>query len=85
MVFTQVIRNCLILPIILKKKKKLKIGVVTFDPLPKMFFNKNFKNYKISNLNQKLNLLKKFNVDFVINKKFDKNFSKDEIHTYCTQ
>ena len=59
-----------------KKKTKLKIGVITFDPIPKMFFIKKLKNYKISNLNQKLNLLKKFNVDFVINKKFDKNFSK---------
>ena len=59
-----------------KKKTKLKIGVITFDPIPKIFFNKKLKNYKISNLNQKLNLLKKFNVDFVINKKFDKNFSK---------
>ena len=59
-----------------KKKTKLKIGVITFDPIPKMFFIKQLKNYKISNLNQKLNFLKKFNVDFVINKKFDKNFSK---------
>ena len=59
-----------------KKKTKLKIGVITFDPIPKMFFIKKLKNYKISNLNQKLNLLKKFKVDFVINKKFDKNFSK---------
>ncbi len=44
-----------------KKKTKLKIGVITFDPIPKMFFIKKLKNYKISNLNQKLNLLKKFN------------------------
>ena len=59
-----------------KKKENLKIGVVTFDPIPKMFFFKKIKNYRISNLNQKLNIFKKFNVDFVINKKFDKKFSK---------
>ncbi len=59
-----------------KKKYKSKLGVVTFDPIPKMFFNKNIKNYRISNLNQKVIYLKKFSVDFVINKKFDKNFSK---------
>ena len=59
-----------------KKKENLKIGVVTFDPIPKMFFNKKLKNYRISNLNQKLDIFKKFNVDFVINKKFDKKFSK---------
>ena len=32
-----------------KLKKGLKIGVVTFDPIPKMFFNPEIKNYRISN------------------------------------
>ena len=59
-----------------KNKKNLKIGVITFDPIPKMYFNKNLKNHKISNLNQKLNYFSKFNVDFFIVKKFDKKFSK---------
>ena len=59
-----------------KTKYKSKVGVVTFDPIPKMFFNKHIKNYRISNFNQKVIYLKKFGVDFVINKKFDKNFSK---------
>ena len=59
-----------------KKKFNLKLGVVTFDPIPKMFFNKQIKNYRISNFDQKLNYFKKFNVDFVINKQFDKKFSK---------
>ena len=59
-----------------KKKKKLKIGVITFDPIPKMFFNPSWKNYRISNFKQKVDFLKKFNVDFIINKKFDTKFSK---------
>tara|TARA_B100000700_G_scaffold37642_1_gene37265 strand:+ start:88 stop:1020 length:933 start_codon:yes stop_codon:yes gene_type:complete len=59
-----------------KIRKKLKIGVVTFNPIPKMFFFKALKNYRISNINQKLELFKNFKVDFVINKKFDKTFSK---------
>jgi riboflavin kinase/FMN adenylyltransferase len=59
-----------------KKKYKLKIGTINFDPMPKMFFNKSFKNFRISNNRQKLDLLKKFGVDFIITKKFDKNFSK---------
>ena len=59
-----------------KKKYKIKIGVLTFDPIPKMFFNKKLKNFKISNLNQKINSFKKFKIDFVIIKKFDKKFSK---------
>ena len=60
----------------LKKELKLKVGVVTFDPIPKMFFNKNIQNYRISNFNQKIEYFSKFNIDFLINKKFDKSFSK---------
>ena len=59
-----------------KKKYKIKIGVFTFEPMPKMFFNKSLKNFRISNKIQKITLLKKSGVDFVIVKKFDKNFSK---------
>jgi riboflavin kinase / FMN adenylyltransferase len=59
-----------------KKKFKLKIGVLTFEPMPKMFFNDKIKNFRISNYDQKINLLNRIGVDFVINKKFDKRFSK---------
>jgi riboflavin kinase/FMN adenylyltransferase len=59
-----------------KKKYKLKIGVINFDPMPKMFFNRNLKNFRLSNINQKIKLLNKFKVDFVITKKFDYKFSK---------
>ncbi len=59
-----------------KKKLKLKIGVLTFEPMPKMFFNKKIKNFRISNSDQKKNLLNKLGVNFIINKKFDTNFSK---------
>ena len=59
-----------------KKKHKIKIGVLTFDPMPKMFFDKKLKNFKISNLNQKINSFEKFKIDFVVIKKFDKKFSK---------
>ena len=49
-----------------KKKFKLKIGVITFDPIPKMFFKK-FHNYRLSNFDQKIQLLKKNHVDFIVN------------------
>ena len=68
-----------------KKKENLKIGVVTFDPIPKMFFNKKLKNYRISNLNQKLNIFKKLKVDFVVNKKFDKKFSKIKCNNFISE
>ena len=59
-----------------KNRFKTKIGVLTFDPIPKMFFNKHLENYRISNFNQKVDYFKKFGVDFLINKNFDKQFSK---------
>jgi riboflavin kinase/FMN adenylyltransferase len=59
-----------------KKKHKLKLGVLTFNPLPIMFFNNKMKNYRLTNDSQKFNLLKKMGVDFVINKKFNLLFSK---------
>ena len=57
-----------------KKKYNLKIGVINFSPMPKMFFNKSLKNFRLSSINQKVNLLKNLRVDFIITKKFDKTF-----------
>jgi riboflavin kinase/FMN adenylyltransferase len=59
-----------------KKKFNLDVGVLTFEPMPKMFFNKEIKNFRISNLSQKINLLKNLGVDFIITKKFDNALSK---------
>ncbi len=59
-----------------KKKYKLKLGVITFNPLPIMFFNKKLINYRITNDFQKFILLKKKGIDFIINKNFDLKFSK---------
>jgi len=59
-----------------KKKYKLKLGVLTFNPLPVMFFNNKMKNYRLTNDSQKFILLKKMGVDFVINKRFNLLFSK---------
>jgi riboflavin kinase/FMN adenylyltransferase len=59
-----------------KKKYSLKIGVINFDPMPKMFFNKSLKNFRLSSIDQKVNLLNNLGVDFIVTKKFDKTFSK---------
>ena len=61
---------------IYKKKNKLKTGVITFNPIPKMFFNKKLKNFRISNYSQQINYFKKYGIDFIILKKFDNKFSK---------
>ena len=65
-----------------KKQMRCKLGVITFDPIPKMFFNKKIKNYRISNVNQKISYLKKYNVDFIIIKKFDRKFSKIKSYSF---
>jgi len=59
-----------------KKKHSLNVGVLTFEPMPKMYFDENIKNFRVSSQSQKINLLKNLNVDFVIIKKFNKEFSK---------
>ena len=57
------------------KRNNLKLGLMVFQPLPVMFFNKTLKNYRIDSLSQKINSSKKHGIDFLIVKKFDKKFS----------
>ena len=65
-----------------KKKYFSNIGVLTFEPMPKMFFNDKLKNFRISSLEQKINYLKNLKIDFVITKKFDQKFSKIKSTTF---
>ena len=58
------------------KKNKLPCGVLTFEPVPVMFFSKNLKNHRINSLLQKKQQLEKFKLDFLIIIKFNKKFSK---------
>ena len=57
------------------KKSRLPFGVMTFEPLPVMFFNKKIKNHRINSLEQKKNHFKKLKLDFLIIIKFNKKFS----------
>ena len=58
------------------KKNRLPFGIITFEPMPAMFFNKKLKNHRINSLIQKKNQLKKLKVDFLIIINFNKNFSQ---------
>mgnify|MGYP001255875308 FL=1 len=61
-----------------KKKariNKIPFGVMTFEPVPVMFFNPRIKNHRINSLHQKINQLKKLHLDFLIIINFDKKFS----------
>ena len=64
------------------QKNKIKFGILTFTPLPVMFFNKKIKNYRLISENQKLKLFEKYGVDFIINIKFNRNFSKIHAETF---
>jgi len=68
-----------------KKNYKYKIGVLTFDPMPKMYFNKKMNNFKLSNLNQKKEYLYKYGIDFIIIKKFNRQFSKIKYHKFISE
>ena len=57
------------------KKNKLPFGVMTFEPIPVMFFNSKIKNHRINSLEQKKLQLKKFKLDFLIIIQFNKKFS----------
>ena len=57
------------------KKNKIRFGVLTFTPLPAMFFNKKVSNYRLISEDQKFKLLKKYGANFVVSIKFNKDFS----------
>ena len=57
------------------KINKLPFGLMTFEPVPVMFFNKKIKNHRINSLEQKKEQLKKLKLNFLIVIKFNKKFS----------
>ena len=57
------------------KSKKLPFGIITFEPMPVMYFNSKIKNHRINSLEQKKIQLKKLKLDFLIIIKFNKIFS----------
>ncbi len=61
---------------------KIPFGVMTFEPLPVMFFNKKIKNHRINSLQQKKQQLKKFKLDFLIIIKFNKKFSSQSAEEF---
>ena len=58
------------------KEKNLKFGLITFEPMPVVFFNSKIKNHRVNSLKQKEFYLKKLKLDFLVIIKFNKNFSK---------
>ncbi len=58
------------------KKSNIPFGVMTFEPVPVMFFKKKTKDHRINSFQQKKEQLKKLKLDFLIIIKFNKKFSR---------
>ena len=58
------------------KKENLKFGVITFEPIPAMFFNKDIMHHRINLIEQKIYYLKKIKLDFLIIINFNRSFSE---------
>jgi riboflavin kinase/FMN adenylyltransferase len=56
------------------KKNSLPFGIITFEPVPVMFFNSKIVNHRINSLAQKKEQLKKLKIDFLIIINFNKYF-----------
>ena len=67
------------------KKNRIPFGVLTFEPVPVMFFNNEIKNHRINSLEQKKNQLKKLKLDFLIIIKFNKNFSTQSAEEFIKE
>ena len=57
------------------RQSNLKFGVVTFEPVPVLYFNKKIKNHRINDLDQKIDGLQKLKINFLSIIKFNKKFS----------
>jgi len=57
------------------KKERLPFGLITFEPMPVMFFNSKIKNHRINSLAQKKTQLENLRLDFLIIIKFNRLFS----------
>jgi len=67
------------------KKENLKFGVITFEPIPNMFFNKSIKHHRINSLEQKIYYLNKLRLDFLIIINFNKFFSNISADTFISK
>lgn len=67
------------------KKENLKFGVISFEPMPAMFFNRNIKYHRINSKKQKLYYFKKIKLDFLIIINFNKYFSNISADFFITK
>ena len=61
---------------LIAKEKKIKLGILTFEPHPKSFFRKHYDFFRLTNFREKFIILKNHKIDFLVNIKFDSEFLK---------
>ena len=65
--------------------KNNKVGVLLFDPHPKIFFKKDQKNFLLTQIDTRCEILKSYGIDFVIVLKFSNSVSKMTTHSFCSK
>ena len=58
------------------KKNNLKLAILSFDPHPRNFFSKSNNMFLLQSKKNKINELKKLNIDYYLNIKFNEQLSK---------
>ena len=56
------------------KTKNTKFGVLTFEPMPKCYFNKQYDYFRLTPFREKFEIFKLAKMDFLINIRFDHTF-----------
>ena len=67
----KIIREC----VKVAKKKKLYSIVLTFEPHPKEYFNKQYKPFKLTSITSKIDEIKKLNINYFITLKFNNSLN----------
>ncbi len=62
--------------------KKTKFGVLTFEPHPKCYFNKQYDYFRLTPFREKFEIFKSAKIDFLINIKFNHEFLNKSAITF---
>ena len=60
----------------ISKEKKLRVGVMTFEPHPKSYFSQRYDFFRLTPFRSKYELLKKMKIDFLLSIRFDEKLVK---------
>ena len=69
----------------ISEESKSKVGVLTFEPHPKNYFKKEFKNFRLTPFREKYQVLKDAQLDFMINIRFNKKFLEKTANDFIEQ